>query len=173
MVEKAGIDKKNMLRSVIILVVGLVVVLTLLAFVLGVKFCFWNKLHPKIRAAFTWCQSKLMFSSIFRAILISYLSTAISACYGLQAGLSNGTTNFLVSLTTMVCLIAFPAFSQLFLAKRQEKVADKAFKLKYGTLYSGVEVYGKPESLSFTTLFCVRRLMFAFTVVFIHAFLVG
>lgn len=59
------------------------------------------------------------------------------------------------------------------LKKKSSALTEKETRAKYGTLYSGVEAYKKPNALAFTTLFCARRFFFAATIVFLGVFLIG
>jgi len=162
-----------MLRNIIIYVVAVVVALALISCLVAIRFVYWDNLHPKLQKLFTAVQRKLMFSSVIRSVLTGYLSASISVCYSLQQGTSNGGLNFCISIATVVALVAFPIFSQLLLKKKGEALTDKETREKYGTLYSGVEAYKKPDALAFTTLFCVRRLVIAASIVFLSTFLVG
>jgi len=91
----------------------------------------------------------------------------MDAFFGLAAGTANGTMSLVTSVLTTVFLLAFVIFTTRFMRKHVDDLEKKDFKASYGTLYQNVETYKKPEGLFFTPLFCVRRLIFAFTIVFL------
>jgi len=160
-----------MLRSIILLLILLVVAVVLIAILMALGF--WEDVDPRIKAAVAAMKQRLMFSSIFRALLTTYLATSISAFHAVKEGTAHGKQNFWVSLATLVMLFAFPIFSERFLKTKKKKVARKDFRARYGTLYSGVQVFNMPSALSVTTWFCARRFVLAGIVVFMSKFLLG
>ena len=64
-------------------------------------------------------------------------------------------------------LLAFTIFSFVFLRKNFEDMPDPAFKTRYDAMYQNVD-YFKKKAVINTTMFAIRRLLFAFVIVFCY-----
>ena len=109
-----------------------------------------------------------MFNSVLRASLITYLATVIALWFSLQQTSTSdalGRTDLALALLTLCFALGFPVFTCCFLRRKQEKLREPDFKLKYESLYTNVDYY-KKGALSMTTYYLLRRLLFAFTIVF-------
>lgn len=112
--------------------------------------------------------SKLMFNSILRALLQTYLQTCISAWFSLQStnfATSEAKVDFGLALITIAFAIGFIVFSYKFLHKKSKNLREPSFKAKYDSLYQNLEYY-KKSALSNTSFFLLRRLLFAALIVF-------
>ena len=112
-------------------------------------------------------RDKLMFNSVFRALLQSYLLTSISVAATLRNPSfenSLGTTDFFLSLSLLFLCLILPQITHRLLHKNKDKLPTKEFKAKYESVYQNVDYYN-PKALHNTTLFLGRRLIFAFFVI--------
>lgn len=166
-----GIDRNDLLKGIFLFVLTGLMLAFLIAIFVQLKLKYWHKMHPTVRKGFEAMRSKLMYSSILRAILQSYYSTAINTLYAIKAGNTNGAQNLVTAILTLLGLIAFMVFSYFFMHRHKDDIAKKGFKASFGTLYQNVEIYNQPAGLNFTVLFCARRLAFAFAIVFLDQIL--
>ena len=123
--------------------------------------------RPIVKAV-KFIEGRLMFNSLLRALLESYLNLAIAVCYSLGKLASNFGTNWIefgLSLTLLIHVVGFPIFTTLFLRNRFDKLGSEQYKLRVGSLYQNQD-YLKKRAIYFTTLFLVRRLIFAAVICF-------
>ena len=64
---------------------------------------------------------------------------------------------------TLVCFI--PIFSLLYLKRKQLRLEDDHYKIRYGTLYRNVKTTN-PTALYTNFVFCLRRFMLTFATIF-------
>jgi hypothetical protein len=142
----------------------------LLIFILGIVL-FRKYVLPRCNSigklAITYVQNKLMFNSVLRALLQIYLSTAISTCISYFKMSHGFKENLLIVIPVTLFLVSMPIFTQYFLDKNIEELSFKRFKSKYGSLYQNVNTFRKYATW-FTTLFLVRRLIFACVIAFVQ-----
>ena len=113
-------------------------------------------------------ERKLIFNSVLRAMLESYLQMAILMLYGWRNRRVTPDTqsriDFLILLALTIYITAFPFLQFRFLNSRRERVQnDQALAQSYGSLYQNIEV-SKYTALAFTLAFLLRRLAFAYTI---------
>ena len=114
-------------------------------------------------------ENKLMYNSILRSLMQSYLLACISMWYYLletDFSSSEGIINFCVALAILFLTVSFPIYALFLLRKKRNNLKDKTFKAKYDSLYQNVDYY-KSKSLVNASLFLWRRLIFAFVIVFL------
>ena len=112
--------------------------------------------------------SKLMFNSVLRSLMQTYLLTCISTLTSLlNVNLTHtqGKVDFAIAICIIIFAISFPIFTVKFLRRNKDKLSEPAFKSKYDSIYQNVDYY-KDEALSHTSFFLTRRLLFAFVIVF-------
>lgn len=108
-----------------------------------------------------------MFNSIMRAMMQTYLITCISmwtAISMMTFTTGSDITNALLSLATLISAIGFPIFVYLLLTKKEAELPTPSFKAKFDSLYSNMDLY-KKQAYGNTSLFLLRRLLFAFVIV--------
>ena len=112
--------------------------------------------------------SKLMFNSVLRSLMQTYLLTCISTLTSLlNVNLTHtqGKVDFAIAICITIFAISFPIFTVKFLRRNKDKLREPAFKSKYDSIYQNVDYY-KDKALSHTSFFLTRRLLFAFVIVF-------
>lgn len=73
--------------------------------------------------------------------------------------------NSLLSIVTLIFILACPIFSYLFLRKNKHRLGQESFKMRIASLYLNVDLK-KERSTLLGTFFILRRLSFALIVVF-------
>ena len=112
-----------------------------------------------------------MMNAVLRALLESYLQISIQMWIGWQIANLPPTLeariNFLIVIVlTAFCLI-FPFGQHRFLFKHQNFIKSEEFQQRYGSLTQNVEL-SRFEGLAFSFYFLVRRLTFAYTIVYLN-----
>jgi len=167
---KAGFSKDSLLKSVYLVILMILILALLTALVvMVVKKCF-EGLPENVKNVLLSVQHKLMFNSILRATLQIYLPLSISCFVSLKYSESTGDK---VSSIILLVFLSLFQFAVMFILNRQTHPLYHPFYLvRMGTLYLNVDTVGKPFALLFTSLFLIRRLLFAFCVVMIENVLV-
>ena len=153
------------------LIIGIMFIGALLItfIILFQKLCL-NKCCGCCQKIFRWIKSKLMFSILLRACMQTFLYTSISMWKSLldsNTSSTNGIIDLAVCLVMFAYLLAFTIFSFVFLRKNFEDMPDPAFKTRYDAMYQNVD-YFKKKAVINTTMFAIRRLLFAFVIVFCY-----
>ena len=118
--------------------------------------------------------SKLMFNSVLRALMQTFLMTCISTLTSLlNVNLTHtqGKLDFAIAICIILFAVSFPIFTVKFLRRNNNKLLEPAFKSKFDSIYQNVDYY-KEKALSHTSFFLTRRLLFACVVVFCGSSLV-
>jgi len=163
MMKKAGFDKNNLMRSIFLVVAALVVAVVLIIFVVIISKKCYHKLPESVKSGFNSIKNMLMFNSILRSLLQTFLplctSCFISLKYAETAGQSTAGYIFLAVLA--LC----PIGVVIILKNQKHPLAHPKLKVKIGTLYQNVETSTKPGALFFIPMFLIRRILFASIVV--------
>ena len=112
--------------------------------------------------------AKLMFNSLLRALMQTYLQTCLSSWFSLQQtsfATSAGKVDFGLALVMIIACIGFIIFAYKFLHRKKDALREPTTKAKYDSLYQNLEYY-KKKALSNTSYFLLRRLLFAAVIVF-------
>lgn len=147
-------------------VAAIIVVLLLILLLL---FC-RKKILPKCPSAIQnlvkMIEGKLMFNSIIRALMQTYLQNCLIMWTTIAAFESSTTqkkVETFVALALLAFSVALPIWSQKFLKRHKDDVQTTAFKQKYDSLYQNVN-YHDLRALAYTSFFLGRRLFFAFVI---------
>ena len=155
----------------LLLVIGLIFALLLIVLLIVMRKKLEEKCHPTVKKVYYSIKQKLMFNSIIRAVLQMYLLTAISTLISttnFDKEADRPGLNILLMILMLAGLLAFPVFSYFHLKRNEDRLRTPEFKGSYGTLYQTVEYY-KPQALVYTTIFLVRRFIFAATVAYMNS----
>lgn len=82
--------------------------------------------------------AKLMFNSILRALMQTYLQTCLSLWFSFgqtNLGTSEGKVDFGLACAMIVFAIGFIVFSYKFLQRKKDNLREPTFKAKYDSLY--------------------------------------
>ena len=115
-----------------------------------------------------------MYNSVLRALMQTFLMTSISMWYSLRtASFESGTeiTDFVFAILTLLATLFFPAFAYMLLIRKEGELPKPTFRARFDSLYQNLDVY-KKAAYSNTSLFLLRRLLFAFTIVMCEASIV-
>ena len=111
---------------------------------------------------------KLMFNSILRALMQTYLLNCIAMWYSLSTtnvSDSEGIVDLTLAIVILTFSLAFPICTYLFLKKNEEILREPRFKVKFDSIYQNLDYY-KKKALVHTSIFLGRRIYIAFIVVF-------
>ena len=111
---------------------------------------------------------------MIRGLLEAYYLMSISAVYqasNTDFASDDGWINFILSVLTLVYLVAFPILSLRYLLKNKAQLEKPRMIQKYGALYQNVNPTSS-VALRFTTYFCARRLVFAILICLLSSSLV-
>ena len=118
------------------LLFALVLVLVILPVFIVIKFC-----PPgKIRGIFERLKQKLIWNSVIRYIIQSYLKTAIVCLMAfpvLSLENTKGKTNAAVNIALLTFLTVIPFVFQCILYKKRGTLHEESVKKKIGSLYLG------------------------------------
>ena len=112
-----------------------------------------------------------MFNSLLRALMQTFFYVCLSMWTTLMAApssngsASEGTTNLILAIVTLLFTIAFSIFSYRFLQKNFSSLPNDTFKVKYDSLYQNLDYYNL-KTLPHTLWFLMRRLAFSALIVF-------
>ena len=161
MLTKAGFTKNDLSKNIFLLVISLVLLVLLIGlFVLLGRKCF-HRLPDKAKKVFISLKHKLMFNSLFRSLLQSYLPLSVSCMVSLV--FAPTTFGYILLAFLLLC----PPAAIWILRRQQHPLGHPRLKATIGSLYLNVDTVGKPGALMFTPLFMLRRLIFALAAVVI------
>ena len=108
---------------------------------------------------------KLMWSSLLRYMSQSYLHTAIICLTSLMSFETLSLKQKILSPLTLIYIVLLPlAFYSIL--SRQKDLNDKDTKLSVGTLYINQDTV-KRSAVHFSSVYLIRRLVFAITIVLV------
>ena len=150
------------------MLVAVIFVVSLIALVILCRMIIVKRCPQSVVRVLISVERKLIFNSVLRAMLESYLQMAILMLYGWRNRRVTPDTqsriDFLILLALTIYITAFPFLQFRFLNSRRERVQnDQALAQSYGSLYQNIEV-SKYTALAFTLAFLLRRLAFAYTI---------
>ena len=133
------------------------------AYIVYVK-TYYSRLSEKTRDIITSIKNKLIYNSVLRMLLQTYLNLCVSAMVTLNYGES--ALQVTAGLILFLILSVSPILVVYTLTKKRLIPIDHPMTIaKIGSLYLNVETDGKYTALLYTPLFLVRRLIFAVIVV--------
>ena len=159
-----------MLMQAIVLLFGLSVVSCVIVLIYFCKTRWLQKMPKFIQNQVIAIERKLIFNSILRALLEQYFSLCISTFYQVNTAKYDSfedKINTLVSWFILLFILVFPSMTYRFQRTFMKLLPTQDFKMRYGALYTNVEYY-KISGLSFTLVFLLRRLVFAFAIVYAY-----
>ena len=109
-----------------------------------------------------------MFNSVLRALMQTFFMNCIlmwTNLRELKTDSNEDKVDFCLAIAILLFAIAFPVCTFRFLRRKKESIKNSDVKMKYDSLYQNLDYY-KSKSLAYTSLFLVRRLLFAFVIVF-------
>lgn len=128
------------------------------------------KCWKKSKIVYDYLKTILIHGFMLRFIIESYLEIVISLIlqlYKLSFANSSDTFASIVCFFGVGILGTFPIVVTIFLFKYLNKLETNSdLKTKYGSLYSELRTH-KRATVLYTTLFLIRRLVFAFTAIFL------
>ena len=151
----------NVLKNMgVMLAVSLVITLIAIIIVLLVKFC---KKGSKAHNLLLKVKKKIMWNSVLRAILQSYLKTVLGITFAVKAvnfDTSTDSVNGVLSIVLFAVMVAMPIFFALLLHKNRASLATDEMKEKIGSIYLGIRTETVWHRL-YSTVFLSRRLVYA------------
>ena len=140
--DDSGLEKAfkgtNLALNVFLLILLALMLLILIILVRLVRNMIMTRCSRPIVKAVKFIEGRLMFNSLLRALLESYLNLAIAVCYSLGKLASNFGTNWIefgLTLTLLIHVVGFPIFTTLFLRNRFDRLGSEQYKLRVGSLY--------------------------------------
>ena len=117
-----------------------------------------------------------MFNSVLRAFLQKFLGTSLAVLISLRntdVKVEGGKIDLIISifLLTVMCMTILWVKGFLTKNSRREQLRRPNFKRRFDSLYQNVDYY-KRDALIYPSLFMLRRLLFAFTIVFFSSSIV-
>ena len=125
------------------------------------------KCCPVVQKLVNLIKNKLMFNSILRAIMQTFLATSISMWISLsstQVSTTEGVTDLCIAIAILIFAFAAPFLSLKLLLKYFDRLREPDFKARFDSIYQNLDYY-KQKALPSTSLFLLRRLIFAFLIV--------
>ena len=128
---------------------------------------------PCFKKLIDFIKSKIMFNSLLRAILQTFLLTCISMWSAFQSSdvsSSQGVVDIGVAMLILFFALSFPVIVYRLLKQKYNEqdnnLRTPTTKAKYDSVYANIDYY-KPKALYNTSLFLARRLSLAFLIVYI------
>ena len=130
----------------------------------------YQKCHPAFRRAVTFVKDKIVYNSILRYLVQSFLRTAMVAMFGIKSQLAledfrNGKTIY-TSSAMLTVLICFTLFSLTFMWKNSDKLIEPMFMKKFGALYEPARG-NCIHTRNYPFFYCYRRLLLSLIIVFV------
>ena len=156
---KAGLAKEDLFKNIFLLVISFALLVLLIGSVVLIsKKCF-HRLPDKAKKVFTSLKTKLMFNSLLRSLLQSYLPLSVSCMVSLVFAPTA------VGYILLAVLLLCPSAVICILRRQEHPLGHPQLRATIGTLYLNVDTVGRPGALMFTPLFMLRRLLFAWVAV--------
>ena len=156
----------TIIMDLMIVLVAITVIFSLILLLLLCKSLALTLCPSFFKAMVTKLLRKLMWNSVLRAILESYLATCIFvfvAASKFEAYTEEGRIEIVSTLATGIFYFAFPFKAWNFMFRNTREIRQPAMRMSYDSLYQNVETLKGPVALSMILLFCLRRLVFAYT----------
>ena len=150
-----------------VLIIILIVVALLIALIVFCKRKILPKCCPSGLKLLNFIQSKLMYNSILRALMQTFLANCIAMWLALSSydvSSIQGAIDFLLAVIVLVFTVMFPVMAYKFLHKNEEIVSQPTFKAKFDSIFQNVDYHNK-KALAYASLFLGRRLLYAFVIV--------
>ena len=161
-------DKPSLLSKIFLI---LAIVLLFLLLISLLVFC-RKKVYPKCCSCFKklviTVQAKLMFNSVLRALIQTYLANSLAVMLSFKSTdfeSTKGVTDFIVACLLIIVLLAYPLWIFRFLRKRKQELSDPEMRKKFDSVYQNVDV-DKTNALQHTSYFLWRRILFAAIIVY-------
>ena len=163
----------SMLMNVLLVLLGCLSLVLLIALIVLCSVSVLPRCPGFVKTLISKVERKLMFNSLLRALLETYLVSTITALVALQSPTQPySNTERMDSLATVLTVggaLAFPVLQFRFLystySRSRAEVDSEEFRARFDALFQNVEVSKGPRALSFTFFFLARRFFFAFTIV--------
>ena len=161
-------DKPSLLSKIFLILAILLLFLMLISILI---FC-RKKVYPKCCKCFKKLvivvQAKLMFNSILRALIQTYLANSLAVLVSFKStnfNSSMGITDFVAACLLIIVLLAYPIWIYKFVLKRKLELSEPEMRKKFDSVYQNVDVE-KTKALSHTSFFLWRRILFAVVIVY-------
>lgn len=110
-------------------------------------------------------KDKLMWNSVLRSQLQTYLPASILTFTTLQTLSMENLSSSISPLVKLVILVFLPIFSYWYLKRNQRVASEQRFKVRFETLYLNTSTE-RPGVYLHSTVFCLKRLLVATATVF-------
>ena len=161
----------NIFMNILLVILAITVLATAILLCLGCKYLVLSRCPRCFHTLVDKLLRKLMWNSFLRAILESYLTTAIFvfiSARGFDAYTLEGRMEILTTTIIGVFIVGFPFKAWNFMFRNMNELTTPNYRLSYDSLYQNVDTLKGPIALSFTLLFCLRRLAFAYSVSYVQ-----
>ena len=165
MLENFEMDTDSILKGMLILGLCLVVAAVL---IVVIYVCTKKCMHccsPKIRKLCLMVKGMLMFNSLLRYFMMTFLSMATGCCLQIYITTQNPTyfrkIEAILSMIILCIFLVMTFFLTRHIMRNQKNLNSPAFKLSYGTLYIPVETRRGKWPLIYIAIFCFRRFLVA------------
>lgn len=111
---------------------------------------------------------KVMFNSILRSMLTSYLAMCVSTYLSVKNMAFHKVSDIIssaLSIGTLTFMISFPVFTYIFMKRYAHRLEETSFKPRFSSLYLNVRTED-PYCKKAITLFLARRFIFATSISF-------
>jgi len=146
-----------------------------------VMYCLKHK-HERINRYYEKMRNFLFWGAALRFVFEAYLEISVCTTIGI-ATMEWKSDNFaifynnLFNIGLAAVLLIMPFFTSLFYYFNADNMDDEEFEIKFGTLYSGLNLDLKENkrksALFFPFFFVIRRLLFLVAAIFLNGFLWG
>lgn len=171
-----SLEDKSLLLNVFEILAAISVLIVLICMCACCKCCVIPRCCPCGSKLLNFIRDKLMFNSILRAFMQKFLSTSLAVWVSLRSTdvkKPGGEADLIIAIVLVLAMITTIVFTRGFLLKnnRREQLRRPAFKRRFDSLYQNVDYYNL-RALAYPSLFMIRRLVFAFTIVFFDSSIV-
>ena len=159
--------------NVIATVLVLIILGTLITLVLLIRQFVKTRCCGCCKKVVSALESKLLFNSVLRACMETYLAMCIQMWYSVryarvESGLESRINFLIVLLLLIYCLMA-PFLARSFLFNQRDNIRrDPSYEARYGSLFLNVDKY-KLQGLMFTAFFLIRRFLYAYIIVYLRS----
>ena len=129
LLARFNISQRNLIENLVsILAISLALTIFICLLVVVTKF-FSHRFSPKILLLVKTIKSKLMFNSILRYTLQQFFRLTLATFFNIRLAIlaSISALSLLLAVPTLLALISFTIFSNIFMKRNEHRLNEKSF----------------------------------------------
>lgn len=160
----SGSSIKDILQYVILFVTLVIVIILLVV----LRISFFNHCCGCFKIVYFKIEHKIMFNSLLRSMLTTYLSIGISIWFSISKLTLEDfySTSSYFTLFMALLLVFLPVGTFIFLKRSKDKLKDESHRNRFGSLTQNLDLDKERACSLWPTAFLSRRFLLALIIVF-------